>query len=86
MAFEHHIHYDGTGYPEQERPRELNLASLILCIIDTYDTQRRNRPEQAALPLTETLNWMDSRIGTHFHPLLFKQFRALVKGLAKEGM
>ncbi|MEW6665766.1 MAG: HD domain-containing phosphohydrolase [Thermodesulfobacteriota bacterium] len=86
MAYEHHIHYDGTGYPEQERPRDLNLASLILCIIDTYDSQRRNRPEQAALSLTETLNWMDRGIGTHFHPLLFKQFRGLVKGLAKEGM
>lgn len=86
MAYEHHIHYDGTGYPEQERPRELNLASLILCITDTYDSQRRNRPEEAALSLTEALNWMDRRIGTHFHPLLFKQFRALVKGLAKEGI
>jgi hypothetical protein len=29
---------------------------------------------------------MDRRIGTHFHPLLFKQFRGMVKGLAKEGM
>ncbi|MBN1105581.1 MAG: HD domain-containing protein [Deltaproteobacteria bacterium] len=84
MAYEHHLHYDGTGYPEQEKPRDLNLAGMILAITDTYDILRRNRPEQEALSLTETLNWMDRRIGTHFHPLLFKQFRAMVKARAKE--
>jgi HD-GYP domain-containing protein (c-di-GMP phosphodiesterase class II) len=86
MTYEHHIHYDGSGYPRHEEPRELNMASLLLCITDTYDSLRRNRPEQAALNLTQALNWMDQRIGLNFHPILFKQFRALVKGLAKEDI
>jgi HD-GYP domain-containing protein (c-di-GMP phosphodiesterase class II) len=84
MAYEHHLHYDGGGYPEQDKPRDLNLAGMMLAITDTYDGLRRNRPEQEALSLTETLNWMDRRIGTHFHPLLFKQFRAMVKAQARE--
>ena len=86
VAYEHHLHYDGEGYPKQERPRELNLASMITCITNTYDNLRRNRPEQDALSLTDALNWMDRQVGTQFHPILFKQFRALVKAQAKEGL
>ena len=86
MAYEHHLHYDGGGYPEQERPRDLNLASLILCVTDTYDSLRRNRPEHEALSLTEALNRMDQGIGTLLHPLIFKQFRALVKAQAQEDI
>jgi HD-GYP domain-containing protein (c-di-GMP phosphodiesterase class II) len=86
VAYEHHLHYDGGGYPKQERPRQLNLASIITCITNTYDNLRRNRPEQNALSLTDTLNWMDRQMGTHFHPLLLKQFRALVKAQAQEEL
>jgi len=86
VAYEHHLHYDGGGYPKQERPRELNLASMITCITNSYDNLRRNRPEQDALSLTDTLNWMDRQVGTYFHPFLFKQFRALVKAQAKEDL
>jgi putative nucleotidyltransferase with HDIG domain len=84
VAYEHHIHFDGGGYPEQKYPRDLNMASMIVCITNSYDNLRRNRPESQALSLTDALNWMDLRFGTHFHPLLFKKFRALVKAQAGE--
>jgi putative nucleotidyltransferase with HDIG domain len=84
IAYEHHLHYDGGGYPRPERPRQLNLASMITCITNSYDNQRRNRPEQAAQSLTDALNWMGRQGGTYFHPLLLKQFRALVKAQARE--
>jgi hypothetical protein len=71
MTYEHHIHYDGSGYPRHEEPRELNMASLLLCITDTYDNLRRNRPEQAALNLTQALNLdgSEDRLKLPPHPL-----------------
>jgi len=84
VAYEHHLHYDGEGYPKQKRHRKLNVASMITCISNNYDNLRRNRPGQDAISLTNAINWMDRRFGTHFHPLLFKKFRALVKAQAKE--
>lgn len=84
VAYEHHIHYDGGGYPKEARHRDLNLASMITCITDSYDNLRRDSPNQHALSLTEAINWMDRRFGTQFHPLLFKKFRAMVKAQAKE--
>lgn len=82
IAYEHHLHYDGKGFPAQQRPRELNLGSMITLIADTYDNLRRDRPEQRARSMTETLNTMNQEAGKDFHPLLFKAFRDLVKAQA----
>jgi HD-GYP domain-containing protein (c-di-GMP phosphodiesterase class II) len=84
VAYEHHIHYDGGGYPKDMRHRDLSLASMITCITDSYDNLRRDQPGQHALTLTEAVDWMDRRFGTQFHPILFKKFRAMVKAQAKE--
>jgi HD-GYP domain-containing protein (c-di-GMP phosphodiesterase class II) len=82
MAYEHHLHYDGKGFPAQQRPRELNLASMIALIADTYDNLRRDKPAQKALSMAEALNTMSQGAGKDFHPLLFKAFRDLVKAQA----
>jgi putative nucleotidyltransferase with HDIG domain len=84
VAYEHHIHYDGGGYPKDIRHRDLTLASMITCITNSYDNLRRDLPNQHALTLTEAIDWMDRRFGTQFHPILFKKFRAMVKAQAKE--
>jgi len=84
VAYEHHIHYDGGGYPKDIRHRDLNMASMITCITNSYDNLRRDLPNQHALTLTEAIDWMDRRFGTQFHPVLFKKFRAMVKAQAKE--
>ncbi len=82
MAYEHHLYYSGQGFPAQQKPRELNLGSMIALIADTYDNLRRDRPEQKAMSMTETLNAMNQRAGKDFHPLLFKAFWDLVKAQA----
>ncbi len=82
IVYEHHLHYNGEGFPAQQRPRELNLGSMITLIANTYDNLRRDRPEQKALSMTETLNTMNQEAGKDFHPLLFKAFRDLVKAQA----
>lgn len=84
VAYEHHLHYNGGGYPKQDKPRDLNLASLITSITNTYDNLRRKRPGKNALSFTDTLNWMDRQAGAQFHPLLFKKFRALAKAQAQD--
>ncbi|MBW2609187.1 MAG: HD domain-containing protein [Deltaproteobacteria bacterium] len=86
VAYEHHLHYDGGGYPKQKRHRDLNIAGMITSIANNYDNLRRNRPGQNATSLANAINWMDRRFGTHFHPLLFKKFRALVKAQANEDI
>jgi HD-GYP domain-containing protein (c-di-GMP phosphodiesterase class II) len=85
VAYEHHLQYNGGGYPKQESPRQLNMASMITFITNSYDNLRRNRPKRKAMSMTEAINWMDSKAGELYHPLLLKQFRALVKNQAQEN-
>ena len=55
---------------------------MVALIADTYDNLRRDKPEQKALSMAETLNTMSQGAGKNFHPLLFKAFRDLVKAQA----
>ena len=82
IAYEHHIAYNGKGFPAKQSARELNLGSLITGLTDCYDNLRRNRPQQVALSFAEALNHMEKKIGEMFHPLLLKKFRTLVKAQA----
>lgn len=82
IAYEHHMTYNGKGFPAKPSPRELNLGSMIAGITDCYDNLRRDRPEQSALSLAEALNHMEKNIAEMFHPLLLKKFRNLVKAQA----
>jgi HD-GYP domain-containing protein (c-di-GMP phosphodiesterase class II) len=84
VAYEHHLQYNGGGYPKQESPRQLSMASMIILITNSYDNLRRNRPKRKALSMPEAINWMDRKAGEIFHPLLLKKFRTMVKTQAQE--
>jgi len=84
VAYEHHLQYNGGGYPKQESPRPLNMASMITFITNSYDNLRRNRPKRKAVSMTGAINWMDRKAAELYHPLLLKEFRALVKTQAQE--
>jgi len=86
VAYEHHIHYDGGGYPKREKSRNLTLASLITCITDSYDNLRRDTQDKKALTLTQAINWMDGKFGTQFNPILLKKFRAMIKAQVDEDI
>jgi HD-GYP domain-containing protein (c-di-GMP phosphodiesterase class II) len=84
VAYEHHLQYNGGGYPKQKSPRHLSMASMIILITNSYDNLRRNRPKRKALSMPEAINWMDRKAGEIFHPLLLKKFRTMVKTQAQE--
>jgi HD-GYP domain-containing protein (c-di-GMP phosphodiesterase class II) len=84
VALEHHIHFDGGGYPKRGTPRQMNMASLITAVADTYDNLRRDYLGKSPLSLTDAIHWMDRRAGTVFHPLIYKGFRGMIKALGQE--
>jgi HD-GYP domain-containing protein (c-di-GMP phosphodiesterase class II) len=85
VAYEHHMHYDGGGYPQRERQRELNLASLITCVADTYDNLRRNHPGHSAVSLKDAVDRMDRQAGSRLHPVLYSRFRKMLKAEGRSG-
>ncbi len=65
---DHHEKYDGTGYPNGKKGKEIPLFASILAIADAYHAMRSDRPYRKALSKQETLNNLKEGKGTHFHP------------------
>ncbi|HVT05530.1 MAG TPA: HD domain-containing phosphohydrolase [Thermoanaerobaculia bacterium] len=76
VAFEHHRHLDGTGYPKaQGRP---DLFSRIVMIADVYDSLTTLRPWRRAYLPDEALGMMVSKAGPWFDTALLKIFVRMV--------
>jgi HD-GYP domain-containing protein (c-di-GMP phosphodiesterase class II) len=86
VAFEHHMKYDGSGYPDiSETDRKQHLCSQIVAISDFFDALRSIRPYRKALEVKEILAIMKTKAGKDFNPLLLDNFsRMLLMALGKK--
>ena len=62
IAYEHHMHLDGTGYPDA-RGRAPHLCSQIVQLADVYDAMRTHRPYRPAMSLDQTTRIMREGLG-----------------------
>jgi len=79
VAFEHHMHYDFSGYPKVGKYPELDFYSRIVSLVDQYDAMTSARV-YSRIPLSpdKALSVMMERAGTQLDPLLFKFFINMV--------
>jgi HD-GYP domain-containing protein (c-di-GMP phosphodiesterase class II) len=78
-ALEHHLKYDGSGYPSIKGGWTPNIASQIICVADVFDAMRSKRSYQEAMPLTRIEEVLRNGSGTSFNPQLVDHFMKLVK-------
>lgn len=74
VAFQHHLHYDFSGYPHLWQKQELHLLSRLIAICDVYDAATALRTYHAPVLPTKALIFMLGKRGTFFDPLLTKVF------------
>jgi putative nucleotidyltransferase with HDIG domain len=74
VAFEHHIRFDGGGYPRVPRGWQINLASRITQLADVFDALRTHRPYRPGMPLEKIVQIMKGDAGTFFDPDLLSIF------------
>lgn len=72
VAFEHHVHADGSGY--RKIPQDPDLFSRIVSITCPYDALTTDRPWRKAFLPDEALGHMLARSGKPFDPVLLKVF------------
>lgn len=85
-AYEHHMHYNGQGYPQTKRPRKINLCSHMTAISDTYDAMRTQRSYEESLELDQISDIMFKLAGTRLHPQLTYNFLHMLNKLEKENL
>ncbi len=75
VIFEHHLLFDGSGYPELLNKRKPSLFARIVAIADTYNAMTSGRiyHRKRHLP-DEAISSMVNRVDKSFDPLLLKIF------------
>jgi adenylate cyclase len=74
MAFSHHEHWDGTGYPNGLKGEEIPLSGRIMAIADVYDTLISGRPYKEAVSHEKAVEIILDERGSQFDPQLIDAF------------
>ncbi len=70
----HHERFDGTGYPDGLRGKEIELGARIIAIADTYDAMTTERPYRGPLPKDHVIAVLKEQKGKQFDPELVDIF------------
>lgn len=76
IAASHHEHWDGSGYPLGLQGKSIPLAGRIVALADVYDALTSQRPYKAAVSHDEARDWIVSRYGQQFDPMVVEAFIA----------
>lgn len=78
-ALEHHLKYDGSGYPSLKGGWRPNIVSQMICIADVFDAMRSKRAYQELIPQEKIIEFLKKGSGASFNPQLVEHFLKLIK-------
>jgi putative two-component system response regulator len=74
----HHERYDGKGYPDGLKEKNIPYLSRILTIADTYDAMTSDRPYRKGLDISIAIKEIRKNSGSQFDPILAEKFIGLM--------
>ena len=74
----HHERYDGTGYPDGLKGKEIPLRARIVAVADSYDAMSSQRIYRNQLPLEKIIRELERNKGTQFDPEIADIFLKLL--------
>lgn len=75
---EHHMRYDGLGYPQRSPRRPQHIASRIVAVADSYDAMTSRRSYSAPRANDEAMALLVQSSGTGLDPALVRVFVRLM--------
>lgn len=74
IAYSHHEKYDGSGYPQGLKGKEIPLSARIAALCDVYDSLRSQRPYKKPYSHQVTTKIILAERGAHFDPEIVDAF------------
>tara|TARA_B110000503_G_C7151157_1_gene415248 strand:- start:245 stop:1789 length:1545 start_codon:yes stop_codon:yes gene_type:complete len=74
IALEHHEKWDGTGYPNGKKGKNISIHARIVSIADVYDALRSLRSYKQPWSRKEACDYILSERGQQFDPLIVDCF------------
>ena len=70
ICYGHHERWDGKGYPQQLKEKDIPLPARLAAVADVYDALVCARVYKAAFPFTEAVKIITDGASTQFDPVL----------------
>lgn len=80
----HHEHWDGTGYPEGRKGRDIPLFARIVAVADCWDALISPRPYRHAMSFETALSTMNKHSGC-FDPKIYAYWLDIVREHERNG-
>jgi len=80
MVRYHHERYDGRGYPDGLKGKDINRFAHIIAVADAYDAMTSDRAYRPAMSKQEALEELRRGKGTQFDPKIADAFIELLEG------
>ncbi len=77
MALSHHEKWDGSGYPNRLKGKEIPIAARIAAVADAFDALISKRPYKEPLSFEKSLSIIKEGEGSHFDPDVVDAFFAI---------
>jgi putative nucleotidyltransferase with HDIG domain len=81
----HHERWDGGGYPDGLREREIPLAARIISCCDAFNAMTTDRSYRRAMPLNLALAELVEHAGAQFDPTVVEALRAVIADAATDA-
>ncbi len=81
IAMYHHEKWDGSGYPQALREKEIPFVARLMAIADVYDALISKRPYKEAMSKEEARKIIVADKGRHFDPVLVDVFEKVYEQL-----
>lgn len=78
-ALEHHIKYNGSGYPNLQQGWKTNIVSQMIAISDVFDAMGSPRVYSEPKPREEIMSILNREKGVSFNPVLVDNFLKIIK-------
>ncbi len=74
IPYAHHEKWEGSGYPRGLKAEQIPLVARIFSVVDVWDTLKRDQPYRPAWSEAAALEYIRSREGADFDPMVVKAF------------
>jgi response regulator RpfG family c-di-GMP phosphodiesterase len=68
LFLHHHERFDGKGYPDGIRGREIEIGARIIAVADAYDAMTSDRPYRKAMSQAEAIEVLEQEKLSQFDP------------------
>jgi putative two-component system response regulator len=79
IALTHHERWDGTGYPQGLKGKEIPMEGRILAVADAFDALTHDRIHQQALTIDHAVAEICAQSGRQFDPDVVRVFEGLYR-------